>query len=124
MRHRPLIYAVIAAAAISGNVTEARVPAASNDSIAKATRLDALRKKREKLQNEIKTQDARRNREMAGVSRKRIEEMNNRQDSLCLALRSQLTDVILEIRELSPDVNPDALLQQYNNLINSKKQKQ
>ena len=88
------------------------------DSIATALRLKTLQSKRESLQKEIKAQDAKRNKQIPGVSAETLEEMNNRQDSICLALRSELTDVILEIRELSPSVASPQLINQYNNLVN------
>ena len=88
-----------------------------NDSIATALRLNTLQNKKEVLQKEIKNQDSKRNRQIAGVSAETLEEMNNKQDSLCLALRSDLVDVILEIKELSPNVASPNLINQYNNLI-------
>lgn len=49
-----------------------------------------------------------------------LEEMNDRQDSVCLALRSELVDVILEIKENSVDIPSSVLIQQYNGLLNSR----
>ncbi len=91
---------------------------AANDSIASAVRLKTLHNKKDSLQKEIKLQDSKRNRQISGVSAETMEEMNNRQDSLCLALRSELTDVMLEIKELSPGVASPQLINQMNNLIN------
>ena len=88
-----------------------------NDSIATALRLNTLQNKKEVLQKEIKNQDSKRNRQIAGVSAETLEEMNNKQDSLCLALRSDLVDVILEIKELSPNVASPNLINQYNNFF-------
>lgn len=89
-----------------------------NDSIATALRLNTLQSKKVSLQKEIKVQDAKRNKQIAGVSAQTLEEMNNKQDSLCLALRSELVDVILEIKELTPSVASLQLINQYNNLVN------
>lgn len=98
----------------------AQTNTSSNDSIATAVRLNGLQSRKDKLEKEIKTEDSKRNSQIAGVSPETLEAMNNRQDSICLALRSELVDVILEIKELSPDVATPQLLQQYNNLINKK----
>lgn len=91
-----------------------------NDSIATAVLLNGLQSKKDKLEKEIKVEDGKRNSQIAGVSPETLEIMNNRQDSICLALRSELVDIILEIKELSPDVATPQLLQQYNNLVNKK----
>ncbi len=98
----------------------AQTNASRNDSIATAVKLNSLQSKKEKLEKEIKVEDGKRNSQIAGVSPETLEAMNNRQDSTCLALRSELVDVILEIKELSPDVATPQLLQQYNNLVNKK----
>lgn len=91
-----------------------------NDSIATAIRLNSLQNKRESLQREIKAQDAKRDKQIVGVSAATLEEMNDRQDSLCLSLRSELVDVILEIKELSPTVDSPQLINHLNNLVNRK----
>lgn len=91
---------------------------AENDSIKTAVRLKTLQNKKESLQKEIKSQDAKRNKQISGVSPETMEEMNNRQDSVCLALRSELTEVMLEIKELSPNVASPQLINQMNNLLN------
>lgn len=91
-----------------------------NDSIATAIRLNSLQNKRESLQREIKAQDAKRDKQIAGVSAATLEEMNDRQDSLCLSLRSELVDVILEIKELSPQTASPQLINHLNNLVNRK----
>ena len=88
-----------------------------NDSIAKAVRLKSLQGRRNELQREIKIQDTKRNKQMIGVSPKAQEEINDRQDSICLALRSELADVILEIKEISPVTVPNQLINQYNNMV-------
>lgn len=122
MIQRILKYAVIAVALISGHEALARDIQASNDSVAIAIKLKGLQTKREKLQNEIKVQDAKRSRQIIGVSPETLEEMNDRQDSICLALRSELVDVALEIKELTTEVASPVLVQQYNNLMNKPQQ--
>lgn len=91
-----------------------------SDSIAVAVRLKSLLSKKDIIEKEIKNEDAKRNSQISGVSPETLEMMNNRQDSICLALRSELVDVTLEIKELSPGVVSPQLLQQYNNLVNKK----
>lgn len=93
-------------------------PIEKNDSTATALRLNTLQNKKKSLQKEIKVQDSKRNKQISGVSAETLEEMNNKQDSLCLALRSELVDVTLEIKELSPSVASPRLINQYNNLVN------
>ena len=39
-----------------------------------------------------------------------MDEMNQRQDSVCLDLRSQLVDVQLQVKELELSIKPDATL--------------
>lgn len=107
--------AVVSSFAVSPQTNTTR-----NDSIATAVRLNGLQSKKDKLEKEIKVEDGKRNSQIAGVSPERLETMNNRQDSICLALRSELVDVILEIKELSPDAATPQLLRQYYNLVNKK----
>lgn len=122
MRNKILLYVIVFIAAISCNDALALSPATRNDSIATTLRLNGLQTKRDKLQNEIKAADAKRNKQITGVSPETLEAMNDRQDSICLALRSELVDVILEIKEISPEVTSPVLLQQYNNLVGKPEQ--
>lgn len=89
---------------------------AKNDTIATTLRLKTLHDKKESLQKEIQIQDSRRNKQIPGVAAETLEEMNDKQDSLCLELRSQLVDVTLEIKELSPGVVSPRLIDQYNRI--------
>lgn len=122
MRNKILLNVIVFIAALSCNDTLALSPATRNDSIATTLKLNGLQTKRDKLQNEIKAADAKRNKQMTGVAPETLEAMNDRQDSICLALRSELVDVILEIKEISPDVTSPVLLQQYNNLVGKPEQ--
>lgn len=88
-----------------------------NDSVPTENRMNKLQAKRETLKREIKEQDAKRNRQIEGVSPETMERINDKQDSLCLALRSELVDVNLEIMEISPTINSVEFVNQYNNLI-------
>lgn len=77
----------------SGNVTP------GNDTI-NAVKLKALAVKEATLQKTIQEQDKKRNATYNGVSAETIEKLNDRQDSTCLDLRSQLVSVQLEIGEV------------------------
>lgn len=118
MKEKIAIFIAIAAAAFVCNDMCAQNSPARNDSTARAVRLKTLHEKRNRLQKEIKAEDAKRNRQMSGVAPETLEKMNDRQDSICLALRSELTDVVLEIRELTPALSSQALMQQYQNIVN------
>ena len=122
MRNKILLYVIVFITALSCNDAFALSPATRKDSIATTLRLNGLQTKSDKLQNEIKAADAKRNKQITGVSPGTLEAMNERQDSICLALRSELVDVILEIKELSPGVTSPVLLQQYNNLVGKPEQ--
>lgn len=119
MKRKLLLYATIAIASLVGNDAFAQSTPVLNDSIATNIKLNGLRSKRDKLQKEIKIQDAKRNIQTNGVTPETLEEMNDRQDSVCLALRSELVDVILEIKENSVNIPSSVLIQQYNGLLNS-----
>lgn len=120
MKRKLLLYTTIAIASLVGNDAFAQSTHVRNDSIAANLKLNGLRSKRDKLQKEIKIQDAKRNIRTNGVAPETLEEMNDRQDSVCLALRSELVDVILEIKENSVDIPSSVLIQQYNCLLNSR----
>ena len=120
MKRKLLFYTTIAIASLVGNNAFAQSTHVRNDSIAANLKLNGLRSKRDKLQKEIKIQEAKRNIQTNGVAPETLEEMNDRQDSVCLALRSELVDVILEIKENSVDIPSSVLIQQYNGLLNSR----
>lgn len=120
MKRKLLLYTTIAIASLVGNNAFAQSTHVRNDSIAANLKLNGLRSKRDKLQKEIKIQEAKRNIQTNGVAPETLEEMNDRQDSVCLALRSELVDVILEIKENSVDIPSSVLIQQYNGLLNSR----
>lgn len=73
-----------------------------SDSIMAAIQLRSLQQQRQQLQAQIKTEDAKRNSRVDGVSAQAQEAINDRQDSICLNLRSQLVDVELRLQELQP----------------------
>lgn len=99
-----------------------QVTTSRNDSITNMIRLKSLQTQREALQQKIREEDNKRNVQINGITPERQEELNNRQDSICLSLRSQLVDVTLEIKEIAPNVASAQFMQQYNNLIGKKKE--
>lgn len=89
--------------------------------VVESVRLKSLQAKRDSLQQAIRVEDAKRNAQINGVTPERQEELNNRQDSICLDLRSQLVEVTLEIKEMAPDVATPQFMQQYNQLLGKKR---
>lgn len=118
MKRNIILFGIIAIFMSMAHEVSALSPEEKNDSITTVLKLNSLQSKKESLQKEIKLQDAKRNQQIAGVSAETMENINNRQDSLCLALRSELVDVILEIKELSPRVTSPQLLNQFNEMVN------
>ena len=59
-----------------------------------------LTERRAELRKLITEADAQRNKTREGVAAVTNEALNDRQDSICLDLRSQLTDVELQLKEL------------------------
>lgn len=120
MKHNILLYAAIMGAAMSGTYSFAQqpVPQVRDTKAVQTPAIQNLQKKKERLQEEIAQQDAKRNRQISGVTPETLEKINDRQDSICLALRSQLVDIDLEIKELSANIDDPQLLQQYNNVLN------
>ena len=124
MKMKKFVVAILMASIYSTatNSVSAQETASRNDSITNAIKLRSLQTQREKLVKEIEVEDRKRNTQLNGVSPERQEELNNQQDSICLSLRSQLVDVMLEIKETAPNVATPQLMQQYNNLLNRKKE--
>ncbi len=94
-------------------------PLETNDALASTLKVKALQTKREAILKRIKAEDAKRNQQIAGVSPERLEEINDRQDSVCLALRSELTEIVLELKELSPNINSQTIAVPVSQILNS-----
>lgn len=77
-------------------------------------RKNSLESKKAELEKRIAAEDRKREQHLEGVSRKNMEILNLRQDSICLQLRSELTDVELELKELerATKATPAQVLQQ------------
>lgn len=113
----PIITITLLAFILSfGNGIDAQTRQQPTNSTITSVRLHNLRAKSNKLQNEIRVQDAKRNQQVAGVSPESMEIINERQDSICLALRSELVDVMLEMKEIAPDKHNQPLLEQLNQI--------
>ena len=123
---KKLIFAlplVMAAMLVMPSQAAGREATTGTDSITTAIRLNTLNKQRQDLQDSIKVADAARNASIDGVSPERMEQINDQQDSLCLALRSRLVSVELEIEEITPDRVPSQLLQQYGDMLQNSQQR-
>lgn len=72
-----------------------------------------LNDKKAELTRLIAAEDRKRDQHIEGVSWEKMKEINERQDSLCLQLRSELNDVDLELKELkkSTALSPVQVLQ-------------
>lgn len=113
-------FIIILISGICSITTSAQTHTVANDSVANALRLRNLQAEKQRIEKEIEVEDGKRNVQIAGVSVETLEKINNRQDSICLALRSELVDVVLEIKELSPDAVAPELVQQFNNVLHKK----
>lgn len=75
----------------------------SNDSTVTAIKVKELNERKADLKKQIAEQDKKRDMRIHGVAPETMEKLNERQDSVCLELRSQLVAVELELNELVPD---------------------
>ena len=96
--------------------------ASQNDSTVNAIKIKNLKNRKADLQKQIAVEDKKRNAVLEGVSPETLEKRNERQDSICLELRSELTIVELELKELGADNTNAQIVQQYNNLIHNHQQ--
>ena len=80
------------------------------DTVKVQIKIKELKQTEATLKKRIETEDKKRNRNIEGVSETSMDEMNQRQDSVCLDLRSQLVDVQLQVKELELSIKPDATL--------------
>lgn len=88
-----------------------------NDSTVNAIKIKNLKNRKAVLQRSIEAEDKKRNAVIDGVLPETLEKRNAKQDSICLELRSELTSVGLELKELGADNTTTKIAQQYNNLI-------
>lgn len=90
---------------------------AQNDrqnSTVQAIKVKELNMRKASLQKQINIEDQKRNQTLSGVTAETQEILNNKQDSICLELRSQLVSVELELKELVPDQTASTIANQLN----------
>ena len=81
-----------------------------------------LRLTKTSLEKQIAEEDKKRNQVVNGVTPETQELLNNRQDSICLDLRSQLVEVELELKELVPNKTVTNIVNQFNQLQNAQQE--
>ncbi len=113
---------LIGAAATSAQNAQSTLPAlhvqdAQQDSTLVALKIKELNTRKEAIAKLIKAEDAKRNRTVPGVSPETQERLDDRQDSICLALRSQLVAVNLELKELVPDRTAFSIVNYFNEIM-------
>lgn len=120
------ILLINAAAALAQN-TQSTVPTVNTqenqqDSTLIALKIKELNTRKEALAKQIKAEDAKRYRAVQGVSPETQERIDDKQDSICLALRSQLVAVNLELKELVPDRTTSSIVNYFNDLMKSEEE--
>lgn len=93
-----------------------------NDSTVNSIKIKNLKNQKAALQKQIAAEDKKRNAVIEGVSPETLEKRNESQDSICLELRSRLTTIELELKELGADNTTVQIAQQYNNLVHNNQQ--
>lgn len=78
----------------------------TTDTIKVKLKIKELRTVEANLKKQIEAEDKKRGMTISGVSEESMSELNERQDSLCLALRSNLVNTRLEINELEASITP------------------
>ena len=86
----------------------------NNENTVQAIKIKELNLRKTNLQKQIKIEDQKRNQTYNGVAFETQEALNDKQDSICLELRSQLVAVELELKELVPDETASALANKLN----------
>ncbi len=74
--------------------------ALTNEPVTGVNRMEELTEQKKVLLKQIKIEDSKRNKVDDSMSFEQMEEINDRQDSICLDLRSKMVYVELEINEL------------------------
>lgn len=107
-----LAFASFTTASAQGQTAASAQDKARSDSAVNALKVKNLRAQITALDKQIKQEDAKRNKTVLGVSPEQLEIMNDRQDSVCLALRSQRTDKELELKEITAKQTAAVIAQQ------------
>ena len=119
MKRSRIIYTMTIGMLLFSVECNAQGQISQNDSTVNAIKINNLKNRKVALQKQIATEDKKRNAVIEGVSPETLEKRNERQDSICLELRSELTAVELELKELGADNTTTQIVQQYNNLVHS-----
>ncbi len=119
MKLSKFIYGMIFGMMLFSLECNASVQTSQNDSIVNAIKIKNLKDRKAELKKRIATEDKKRNTVIEGVSPETLEKIIQRQDSICLELRSELTAVELELKELGADIVTTQIAQQFNRLIQS-----
>jgi hypothetical protein len=119
MKLSKFIYGMIFGMMLFSLECNASVQTSQNDSILNAIKIKNLKDRKAELKKRIATEDKKRNTVIEGVSPETLEKIIERQDSICLELRSELTAVELELKELGADIATTQIAQQFNRLIQS-----
>jgi len=114
--YRLLIMVVMAMFCVSISAQKKVTP---NDSVMNVVKIKLLTEKKTKLKRQIAIEDAKRNEVVNGVTPEVQEMLNDKQDSICLELRSQLVAVELELKEFVPEHTVSTIVGQLN-LMNQK----
>lgn len=80
------------------------------DTIKVQVKIKELKQTELSLKKRIGMEDKKRDQHIEGVSEASMRELNERQDSVCLELRSQLVDVQLQVEELEQSIKPVSTL--------------
>lgn len=122
MKLSKILYAMAIGMLLFSIESNAQGQTSQNDSTVNAIKIKNLKNRKAALQKQIAVEDKKRNAVIEGVSPETLEKRNERQDSICLELRSELTVVELELKELGADNTTAQIAQQYNNLIHHNQQ--
>lgn len=118
-----VLYAIIIGTILFSIECNAQQGQTSNDdSTVIAIKIRNLKNRKAALQKQIVEEDKKRNVVIEGVSPEALEIKNERQDSICLELRSELTTIELELSELAPNKTAAQIAQQYNHLLQNNQQ--
>lgn len=90
------------------------------DTLANDLKIQLLLNKKKHLEQKIAAADKNRNIHKNNMSYETIELLNDRQDSICLTLRSKLVDVNLEIKEIIPTAEYARYVLMNSSILNKK----
>lgn len=119
MKRSKMIYMMSLGMLLFSMKCNAQELSSQNDSTVNAIKIEKLKTRKVAMQKQIAIEDKKRNTVIESVSPETLEKINERQDSICLEFRSELTAVELELKELGADKTSAQIVLQYNNLIHN-----